>query len=217
MSATDGLRTSRTTLKRLPERGAHDFDTITSILDEAIFCHIGFVADGQPFVVPTTFGRIDRTLYIHGSAASRMLRTLSSGTELCFTATILDGLVYARSAFHNSMNYRSVMVLGTAEPVEGNEKLRGLEAVTEHMTRGRWAQSRPPTDQELKATSVLRLEIEEASAKIRTGGPKDDEDDLALPIWAGYLPLAMRPGQPVSDARASAGVDVPGYVRNYER
>jgi nitroimidazol reductase NimA-like FMN-containing flavoprotein (pyridoxamine 5'-phosphate oxidase superfamily) len=211
------LRTQRTTLKRLPERGAHDFDTIAAILDEAIFCHIAFVADGQPYAIPTTFGRIDRALYIHGSAASRALRTLSEGLRMCFTATILDGLVFSRSAFHNSMNYRSVMVLGIAQQVDGEEKLRGLEAVTEHMVRGRWAESRPPTDQELKATSVLRLDIEEASAKVRTGGPKDEEADYALPIWGGHLPVSVKYGEPLDDGRVLEGVSVPGYVRNYRR
>ncbi len=211
------LRTPRTTLRRLPGRGAHDFETMAAILDEAIYCHIGFAVDGQPYVVPTTFGRVDRTLYIHGSAASRMLRTLSKGVPLCFTATILDGLVYARSAFHHSMNYRSVMVLGTATPVSGEEKLSGLEAITEHMTRGRWADSRPPAAQELNATSVLRLDIDEASAKVRTGGPKEEPEDLALPIWAGHLPLALQPGEPVADAHVLAGVSVPEYVGAYRR
>jgi nitroimidazol reductase NimA-like FMN-containing flavoprotein (pyridoxamine 5'-phosphate oxidase superfamily) len=136
---------------------------------------------------------------------------------MCFTTTILDGLVYARSAFHNSMNYRSVMVLGEARAVDGDEKLAGLEAVTEHMTRGRWADSRMPTQQELKATSVIRMEIEEASAKIRTGGPKEEEVDYALPIWGGHVPLTLRHGEPVDDGRVLLGVEVPEYVRNYRR
>jgi hypothetical protein len=175
------------------------------------------VVDGQPFAIPTTFGRVDRTLYIHGSSASRMLRSLPGGVALCFTATILDGLVFSRSAFHNSMNYRSVMVLGTAVKVEGGEKLRGLEAVTEHMARGRWADSRPPTAQELKATSVLRIDIAEASAKVRTGGPKEEEADYALPIWGGHLPLTLQPGAAVDDGRLLNGVEVPDYVREYRR
>lgn len=218
MTATDGrLKTKRTTLKRLPEPGTHDFDTIARILDEAIFCHIGFVADGQPLVVPTGYGRDGRTLYIHGSSASRMLRTLSKGLPVCFTATLLDGLVMARSAFHHSINYRSVIVLGIAQEVTGDEKLRGLRAITEHMARGRWADVRPPTEQELKATSVLKLEIDEASAKVRTGGPKEDPADLPSPMWAGQLPFALVPQPPVPDEHTPADAAPPDYLATYRR
>jgi len=218
VTATDDrLKTERTTLKRLPERGAHDFDTIASILDEAIFCHIGFVADSQPFVVPTGYGRDGRTLYIHGSSASRMLRTLSTGAPVCFTATLLDGLVMARSAFHHSINYRSVIVLGAALEVTGDEKLHGLRAITEHMARGRWADVRPPTEQELKATSVLKLEIDEASAKIRIGGPKEDPADLPSPIWAGHLPFVLVPQPPVPDEHTPADAELSDYLATYRR
>src|ERR1700732_1025988 len=178
--------TKRTQVQRLPDRGKYDSATIYPILDEAFLCHVGFVVDGQPFVIPTGFARIGDTLYIHGSAASRMLRTLAGGVQVCVTVTLLDGLVLARSAFHHSMNYRSVVILGRAVPVEEREgKMKALELFTEHVVRGRWSDVRPPTDSELKATTVLALPLSEASAKIRTGPPKDDEEDYQLPIWAG--------------------------------
>jgi hypothetical protein len=212
------LRSPRTTLKRKPDRGSHDFDTIAAILDEAIYCHVGFAGDdGQPYVVPTAFGRDGRTLYIHGSAASRMLRTLSGGVPLCFTATIIDGLVIARSSFHNSINYRSVMVLGTASEVAaGDEKLHALRTITEHVIPGRWAEARPPTEQEMKASTVLRLPIEEASAKARTGGPLDESEDMDLPVWVGVLPLSIVAGTPVADP-ASCSDTVPRSAREYAR
>ncbi len=183
----DELQTERTTLKRKPERGVHDFETMSRILDEALYCHVGFVVDSQPFVVPTGYGRDGRTLYVHGSAASRMLTALSRAIPLCLTVTLLDGLVLARSAFRHSLNYRSVMILGVAHKVDADEKLRGLEVITEHMVRGRWADVRPPTAQELKATTVLKLNIEEASAKIRQGPPLDYEQDRTVSCWAGEL------------------------------
>ena len=213
----DRLKTKRTALKRKPDRGAHDFETMAAILDEAIYCHIGFVSDGQPFVVPTGYGRDGGALYIHGSSASRMLRTLADGVPLCFTATLLDGLVLARSAFRHSINYRSVMVLGVARELDGDEKLHGLRVITEHMARGRWADVRAPNDQELKATAVLKLPIDEASAKIRRGGPIDDGVDLELPVWAGQLPFALVPEPPIGDPRVVDGVAVPPYVTKYRR
>ncbi|MEX2160239.1 MAG: pyridoxamine 5'-phosphate oxidase family protein [Dehalococcoidia bacterium] len=211
------LKTPRTTVRRLPKRGAHDFETIASILDEAFVCHVGFVVDGQPYVVPTGYGRDGRTLYIHGSSASRMLRTLSQGVPACVTVTLVDGLVLARSAFHHSINYRSVVVLGDAQLVQGDEKLHALRTVSEHMTPGRWDDVRPPTAQELKATSVLKLDIEEASAKLRTGGPIDDEEDLSLDVWAGVLPMSLVPKRPVADEHTPAAIDVPPYVTKYRR
>ncbi|MDZ4277653.1 MAG: pyridoxamine 5'-phosphate oxidase family protein [Dehalococcoidia bacterium] len=219
MGGTDGhrLRTERTTIRRKPERGTHDFETIAGILDEGIFCHIGFVVDGQPFVVPTGYGRDGRALYIHGSAASRMLRALSKGVPVCVTVTLLDGLVLGRSAFRHSMNYRSVMVLGVARQVRGEEKVHGLRSITEHMARGRWDDARPPTPEELKATTVLKLDIEEASAKIRAGPPLDDEEDLSLRVWAGVLPFALVPQPPVPDGRLEPGVEVPAYAKHYGR
>jgi hypothetical protein len=196
------LLTERTTLRRLPKRGDHDRATIEAILDEALVCHVGFVAEGQPYVIPTIHGRAGDWLYIHGSAASRMLRTLSGGVPVCVTVTLLDGLVMARSAFHHSMNYRSVVVLGTAQAVQDEaEKLEALRVIVDHVSPGRWAEARPPNEKELKATSVLRLPIAEASAKVRTGPPIDDEEDYALPVWAGVLPLRLVAQPAVADAR----------------
>lgn len=216
-AGVDGLKTPRTTHKRLPERGSHDFDTIAAVLDEALVCHLGFVVDGQPYVIPTTYGREGGTLYVHGSSASRTLRTLSGGVPVCLTVTLLDGVVFARSAFHHSMNYRSVMVLGVATPVEGEEKLLGLRAVVEHLARGRWRDTREPTEQELKATAVLRLDITEASAKVRTGGPKEEPLDYELPYWGGVVPLSMTSGALVPDDHVLPGVDVPPYAADFRR
>ncbi len=214
---TESLLTERTKLKRIPERGTHDRETIYRILDEAFICHVGFVSDGHPFVIPTGYGRMGDHLYIHGSAASRMLRNLQKGVEICVTVTLLDGLVLARSAFHHSMNYRSVVVLGTATLVEGEEKLTALRAISENIIRGRWDDVRQPSEQELKATSVLKLPIAEASAKIRAGGPKDDEEDYSLPVWAGILPLRITAGEPEVDPKMSVEASVPGYIKPYRR
>ncbi len=214
---TTELRTDRTALKRLAERGAHDFETIARILDEALYCHIGFVVDGQPYVVPTGYGRDGRTVYLHGSAASRMLKTLSGGVPMSMTVTLLDGLVLARSAFHHSINYRSVMIVGVAREVAEGEKLHGLEVITEHLVPGRWADVRPPASQELKATAVLKLNIDEASAKIRSGPPQDDEADLGLDCWAGELPFLLATQPPVVDEHTPLHIAVPDYVTNYER
>ncbi len=211
------FQTERTTLKRKPERGSHDLNTIYAILDEALYCHIGFVMDSQPYVLPTGYGRDGRTLYVHGSSASRMLRTLSGGIPVCLTVTLLDGLVLGRSARRHSINYRSAMILGAARQVSGDDKLHGLEVITEHMARGRWADVRGPTDQELKATAVLRLEIEEASAKVRQGGPLDYEHDLELPVWAGVIPFALVPLAPVPDAQLLPEVKLPDYLADYRR
>jgi len=214
---SDRLKTERTTLQRKPDRGAHDFETVAAILDEGLFCHVGFVVDGQPFVVPTGYGRDGRALYIHGSSASRMLRTLAQGIPVCVTVTLFDGLVFARSAFHNSVNYRSVMVLGVAHELMGEAKLRGLRVITEHMARGRWEDVRAPTEQELKAASLLKLDIEEGSAKIRTGGPIEEPSDLPSPLWAGVLPFALVPQQPTPDEDVPPGTSVPLYVADYRR
>lgn len=210
--------TDRTRLKRLPKRGNFDRKTINSILDEAFICHVGFTDDGQPYVIPTGYARIGDNLYIHGSSVSRMLRTLAGGINICVTVTLLDGLVLARSAFHHSMNYRSVVILGKAEPVtDPAEKNKALEAFTEHVIPGRWADVRWPTELELKATSVLKLPIEEASAKIRTGDPIDDEEDYAMEVWAGILPLAKTPGEPIPDSRLTGQTAIPAYITNYAR
>ena len=210
--------TARTQVKRLPKRGAYDRETVFKILDEAFVCHVGFVVDGQPFVIPTNFGRSGETLYLHGSAASRMLRTLSEGVPLCVTVTLTDGLVLARSAFHHSVNYRSVVVLGTARLVDDpTEKMEALRLFTDHIMKGRWGEIRWPTEQELKATTVLALPLEEVSAKARTGGPIDDEEDYSLPVWAGVLPLPVVPAEPLADTRLKAGTEIPVYMRGYRR
>jgi nitroimidazol reductase NimA-like FMN-containing flavoprotein (pyridoxamine 5'-phosphate oxidase superfamily) len=210
--------TNRTKVKRLPDRGHYDRETINAILDEAIVCHVGFVVDSQPYVIPTGFARIGDDLYMHGSAASRMLRNLSKRVDVCVTVTLIDGLVLARSAFHHSINYRSVVILGRAELVDdADEKYKALEASTEHVIPSRWAEVRWPTELELKATSVLKLRIDEASAKIRTGDPKDDEEDYALNVWAGVLPLRQEPGKAVPDHRMEGDIEVPQYISQYRR
>ncbi len=210
--------TPRTTLRRLPRRGVFERDAVNAILDEGLVCHVGFAAEGQPFVLPTTYARQGDRLLIHGSAASRMLRTVAEGIPVCVTVTLLDGLVLARSTFHHSMNYRSVVVLGTAvEVTDPAEKAAALEAIVEHVLRGRSAQARPATTLELKATTVLALPIEEASAKVRTGPPLDDEEDYALPHWAGVVPLRLVPGAPVPDPRLPEGTPVPDNVTRYTR
>jgi hypothetical protein len=203
-------RTERTTIKRLPTRGSYDREVIEAILDAGLVCHVGFVADGQPFVIPTVYVRVGERLYVHGSAASRMLLAARQMIPLCVTVTHLDGLVLARSAFHQSVNYRSVVVLGAAtEVVAREEKLRALEALVERVAPGRWREVRGPSEQELKATRVLVLPVSEASAKVRSGGPLDDEADYALPCWAGVIPLRTIAELPVPDARLPAGVPVP--------
>jgi uncharacterized protein len=210
--------TERTQVKRLPKRGKYDAETVYKILDEGFVCHVGFVADGQPFVIPTNYGRVGDTLYLHGSAASRMLRTLSAGIPVCVTVTLVDGLVLARSAFHHSVNYRSVVILGTATLVdEPTEKMEALRLFTEHIMKGRWDEIRWPNEQELKGTLVLSLPLEEVSAKVRVGGPVDDEEDYALPVWAGVLPLSQTTGKPIADERLKAGTPVPEYMAKYRR
>jgi hypothetical protein len=210
--------TPRTTLRRLPARGRHDRATIDAILDEALSCHVGFVTDGQPYVIPTIHGRREDELFVHGSAASRMLRSLSAGIPVCVTVTLVDGLVLARSAFHHSMNYRSAMVLGTATVVDEPErKMEALETIVEHVLPGRWAEVRPPNERELQATLVLSLPIDEASAKIRTGPPIDDEEDYALTCWAGVLPVRITALPPVADPRLSDRAPSPPAYRRPER
>ena len=205
--------TKRTKLGRLPNRGSHEPETIHRILDAAFLAHVGFQMDVQTFVIPTLYGREADTLYLHGSAASRMLRGLDTGIPACVCVTIVDGLVLARSAFHHSMNYRSVVAFGTARQIEGaEEKTRALRIISEHVIAGRWSDVRGPSDKELKATAVLEFAIEEASAKIRTGPPVDDEEDYSLPVWAGVLPLRMEAKTPVPDPRLAASIKLPPYV-----
>ena len=211
-------QTNRTNLKRLPKRGHFDHETVYGILDEGFICHVGFIVDGQPFVIPTGYARVDDNLFIHGSQASRMLRTLAGGVDVCVTVTLIDGLVLARSAFHHSINYRSVVVFGRATLVEDSEeKNSALFAFSEHVMRGRWDDVREPTDTELKQTSVLCLPLVEASAKIRTGPPIDDEEDYDMTVWAGVLPLRMVAGNPINDPRLQSGIEVPKNVRGYQR
>jgi uncharacterized protein len=205
--------TARTQIKRLPQRGAYDETTVHAILDEAFLCHAGFVVDGQPYVIPTGYGRSGNQLYIHGSAASRMLRTLADGVDVCVTVTLVDGYVLAKSAFHHSFNYRSVVVLGKARLVDDpTEKMEALRCVTNHIVPNRWEEVREPNPQELKATSVLALPLSEVSAKVRNGPPVDDEEDLALPVWAGVVPLRLTVGEP-----ATAGIDLTRFNRGAAR
>lgn len=216
---THPAASTRTRVRRLPERGRYDREAIDAVLDAALVAHLGFVADGQPFVIPTLHARVGDQVYVHGSSASRTLRTLSDGLAACLTVTLLDGIVFARSVFEHSMNYRSVVVLGTATAVtEPDEKLGALEAFTEKLLPGRWAEARPPTRKELKATSVLRLPLDEASAKIRDGGPEDgDTPDAELDVWAGHLPLAVTALAPVPDASLRPGIPLPPGLRPYRR
>ncbi len=217
MSETQ-MPSAQTRVVREPHRGVYDRESIYKILDEGFLCHIGFVVDGQPFVIPTSYGRKDATLYIHGSAASRMLRQMKEGVPVCITVTLLDGLVLARSVFNHSMNYRSVVILGQAALVDDpEEKLAALRTLSEHILPGRWDDSRQPNAHELKATSVLRVPIEEFSAKVRTGPPIDDEEDYSFPTWAGIVPLEMVAGTPVNDARLDPAQEVPAYAKHYTR
>src|SRR6202140_671093 len=209
---------ARTRLVREPDRAVYDRAAAYKILDEGFICHVGFVVDGQPFVIPTGYGRVGDCLYIHGSAASRMLRRVDEGIAVCVTVTLLDGLVLARSIFNHSMNYRSVMILGTAVAVtDAKEKLEALRLLSEHILPGRWAESRQPTEKELKATLVMRLPIEEFSAKVRQGPPIDDEDDYGFPTWAGVIPLEVVAGKPIDDPKLDPEREAPTYVRTYSR
>jgi nitroimidazol reductase NimA-like FMN-containing flavoprotein (pyridoxamine 5'-phosphate oxidase superfamily) len=209
---------ARTTVKRLPQRAAYDRATVYGILDEGLVCHVAFMVDGQPCVIPTLYVRLEDCLYLHGSAASRMLKVLQQGGPVCVAVTLIDGLVLARSAFHHSMNYRSVVLYGTPsaveDPIRKTEVLRGL---SEHVIRGRWQDVRGPSEQELRATLVITIPIEEASAKVRTGHPLDDDEDYELPVWAGVIPLHLTAGTPVADPRLRTGTEPPPYASHYCR
>jgi nitroimidazol reductase NimA-like FMN-containing flavoprotein (pyridoxamine 5'-phosphate oxidase superfamily) len=206
-------------VRRLHDKAAYDRERIHAILDEALVAHLGFVHDGTPFVIPTLHARIGDAVYVHGSSASRTLRALAGAVPVCLTVTLLDGLVLARSVFEMSVNYRSVVVLGEARAVtDRDEKLRALEAFTEQVVPGRWAAVRGPTPQELKATSILVLPLDEASAKVSEGGPDDGESaDAALPVWAGHLPLHVVPGEPVACPHLPPGIPVPPEIAAYRR
>jgi uncharacterized protein len=207
--------TDRTRVRRLPQRASYERDLVDAVIDEALSCHVGFALDGRPWVVPTIHARLDDVLYLHGAVANHMLRSLADGIEACVTVTLVDGLVLARSAFHHSMNYRSVMIFGRMTLVDDPaEKDAALRALVEHVVPGRTADARPPNATELRKTSVLRLPITEASAKVRTGGPVDDDDDMDLPIWAGQLPISPAYGSPIAEPDAPAA---PAYVTGYRR
>ena len=210
--------TERTRVVREPHRGAYDRETIYKILDEGMVCHAGFSVNGQPYVIPTLCARVGDAVYFHGSAASRMLRQLGAGVPVCITVTLIDGIVLARSIFNHSINYRSVVLLGLATTIDApKEKVEALRAFTEKLLPGRWNDARQPNDKELKATSILRVPITEASAKLRTGPPHDDEEDYALPIWAGVIPMQLTAGAPVRDERCDTAIPVPEYVARYRR
>jgi uncharacterized protein len=212
------MPTARTRVVREAHRGVYDRETAYRILDEGFLCHVGFVGNGQPFVIPTSYGRHGHNLYIHGSAASRMLRHMKEGVPVCITVTLLDGLVLARSVFNHSMNYRSVVVLGKATLVDDpREKLEALRLLSEHIIPGRWADARQPNERELKQTSVLRVPIEEFSSKVRTGPAIDDEEDYPFPVWAGVVPLEMKAGTPIDDEKLLPGQTRPEYARHYSR
>ena len=211
-------KTEHTTLKRLPKRGVYDRELVYGILDEGFVCHVGFAVDGRPFVIPTGYARVHDQLYIHGSQVSRMLRTLAQGVDVCVAVTLVDGLVLARSAFHHSMNYRSVVIFGRASIVEQREvKLAALLAFSEHVIPGRWHEVRVPSEQELKSTTVLSVPLVEVSAKVRSGPPLDDEADYALNVWAGVIPLQIVAGEPIGDPRLPADIEPPAYALNYTR
>ncbi len=205
---------SRNKVKRIPKRGHYDRETIYNILDAGFLCHIGFVVDGQPFVIPTAYGRSGDKIYLHGATTSRMLVNAQTGIPLCLTVTYLDGLVVARSAFHSSMNYRSAVIFGKAELVKGQEETEALKIITEHILKGRWEECRQPNAREMKATSVLRMDIDQASAKIRTGPPGDDEADLQLDIWAGVVPLKRTWETPQVDPTLQRAIPIPNSVVN---
>ncbi|MGF1609589.1 MAG: pyridoxamine 5'-phosphate oxidase family protein [Kiloniellales bacterium] len=209
----DFVPTAKTRIKRLHQRGHYDRETVYAILDAGLLCHVGYLIEGQPYVTPTAYWREGDHVYWHGSSASRMLRRLEGGVPVCFTVALLDGLVLARSGFHCSINYRSVMAFGTARPVADTAaKEAALTAFTERLVPGRWAEMRPPTTQELKATTVMTLRLDEAVAKVRSGPPIDDEEDYALPVWAGVLPVHTSLGQPVPDERLGDDIAVPAYL-----
>jgi len=212
----DYTPTEKTRVKRLHERGHYDRETVYAILDAGFICHVGYLIDDQPYVTPTSYWREGDRVYWHGSSASRMLRTVSKGIKVCLTVTHVDGLVLARSGFHSSINYRAVMAFGDAEVVvDEAHKKKALKAFVEHVTPGRWSMMRPVTSQELKGTTVLSMKLTEVSAKVRIGPPKDDEEDYALPIWAGVLPLKMVSGPPEPDPRLTASVPIPEHAKRF--
>src|SRR6476659_10117394 len=215
---TEFNKTDRSRVKRIPERVHYDRETIYHILDEALICHVGFVVKGQPFVIPINFARVDDTIILHGAKASRLLKHIEAGYPVCVETTIIDGLVLARSVFHHSINYRSVVLFGRGRLIQDEqEKLAAWKAVTEHLIPGRWQEARLPNRKELNATSVVSIEISEASAKVRVGPPVDEQEDYALPVWAGILPLQEMPLHPTRDELQSEEIPVPAYIAGYSR
>jgi uncharacterized protein len=215
---TGFAKTEKNKIKRLPKRGYYDRETIYRILDEALICHVGIVEGGQPYVIPINFARVGDSIVLHGAKASRLLKHVEAGNPVCVEATIVDGLILARSIFHHSLNYRSVVLFGAGRlVVDEHEKLAALEAVSEHLIPGRWKEARLPNTRELNATSVVSIHIDEASAKVRVGPPLDEEEDYALPVWAGILPLQEIPLSPLQDELQSDDVPLPGYIANYSR
>jgi len=215
---TDFARTHRNRIRRLPKRGQYDRETLYRILDEALICHVGFVANRQPYVIPINFARVDDRIILHGAKASRLLKHIAAGHPVCVEATLVDGLVLARSVFHHSVNYRSVIVFGKGQLIQDEqEKLAALQAVTEHMIPGRWQEARLPNRKELNATSVVSIQIEEASAKVRSGPAVDEEEDYVLPVWAGILPLQEMPSLPLRDKVQSEDIPLPDYIARYSR
>lgn len=211
------VKTAKTKIKRLPKRGSYDRETIYKIIDEALICHVGFTIDCEPYVVPTAIARVGNDIYIHGSRVSRMLKHLVQGEPACIVVTHLDGLVLARSGFHHSMNYRSVVVYGNGVPVTGPDKRNILDTFVDRLVPGRLADVRPINRKELAATTVIKFELNEVSAKIRSGPPADDMEDYALPIWAGELPFTMKKSKPITDPDMRMEVPVPAYVKRYKR
>lgn len=205
-------------VKRLPQRGQYDKKSVYDIVDEALICHVGFTVEGQPFVMPTIHTRIGDTVYLHGAVANRMLNHIKAGNSVCLTMTLVDGIVFARSVFHHSMNYRSAVLFGKGRVVlTYDEKWKVFEALTEHIAKGRWKDARHPNELEDKSTQIIAVEIESASAKVRTGPAKDDEEDYALPVWAGVLPLRMTAGEPAADEKLATDISIPEYVKNFSR
>ena len=209
--------TEKTKVKRLPKRSVYDFEKIAEILDSSFVCHIGFSINRQPFVIPTCFGRKDDEIFFHGAKTSRMLEHIKSGSEICITVTLIDGIVLARSVFHHSINYRSVILFGNAKEINDPfEKTDALKIITEHIIPGRWSDARKPNEKELNATSVFSLKINEVSAKVRDGGPVDEKEDMGLNVWAGVLPVKIVSGEPVSDPKLNGNISLPGYIKNYK-
>jgi nitroimidazol reductase NimA-like FMN-containing flavoprotein (pyridoxamine 5'-phosphate oxidase superfamily) len=215
---TEFPKTSQSRIKRLPKRGYYDSETIYKILDEALICHVGFVENKQPFIIPINFARVDDTIILHGAKTSRLLKHIEAGNPVCIEVTLVDGLVLARSVFNHSINYRSVVLFGTGQTIEDDqEKMAALEAVTEHIIPGRWREARLPNQKELNATTVVSIKIDQASAKVRSGPPGDEEEDYALPIWAGVLPMQEMSLSPVKDELMTQDIDVPKYIAKYSR